>query len=113
MFGCCAFVPCHPAMTVAGRVVATSGEPIEGAAIKLHSMQGASDGRGCFRLSGADALPFELDVVAPGFKILKTEAKSGIFQVEVVLAPQDGPQMSTVKWIKSRKVPPEAVRGCT
>ena len=111
--GCCAFAPCHPAMTVAGRVTAASGEPIEGAAIKLHSMQGASDARGCFRLSGADAVPFELDVAASGFKTLTAEAKSGIFQVEVVLAPQDGPQVSTVKWIKSRKMPPEAARGCT
>jgi hypothetical protein len=99
-------------MTVAGRVTAASGEPIEGAAIKLHNMQGASDAHGCFRLSGADALPFKLDVTAPGFKALTDVAKSGIFQVEVVLAPQDGPQVSTVKWIKSRKVPPEAARGC-
>jgi hypothetical protein len=100
-------------MTVAGRVTAASGEPIEGAAIKLHSMRGTSDARGCFRLSGADALPFELDVAAPGFKTLTAEAKSGIFQVEVVLAPQAAPQPSTVKWIKARKVPPEAARGCT
>ena len=100
-------------MTVAGRVIAASGEPIEGAAIKLHSMQGASDARGCFRLSGADSPPFELQVAASGFKTLAVDAKSGIFQVEVVLAPQDGPQVSSVKWIKSRKVPPEAARGCT
>ena len=100
-------------MTVAGRVTTASGEPIEGAAIKLHSMQGASDARGCFRLSGADALPFELNVAAAGYKGLTAEAKSGIFQVEEMLAPQSGPQVSTVKWIKSRKVPPEAARGCT
>jgi len=93
-------------------VTTTSGEPIEGAVIKLHSMQGASDARGCFRLTGADALPFELNVAAAGFKALTAEAKTGIFQVEVVLATQAGPQVSTVKWIKSRKVPPEAARGC-
>ncbi len=111
--GCCAFAPCHPAMTVAGRVTSVSGAPVSGAAIRLHSMNGMSDMQGCFRLSGADALPFELVVEAAGFKPLTTEAKSGIFQVAVELAPQDSSEVSTVNWTKSRAVPPVAVPGCT
>lgn len=111
--GCCAFAPCHPTMNVAGRVASVSGGPVSGAAIRLHSMNGISDTQGCFRLSGADALPFELVVEAAGFKPLTAEAKSGIFQVEVELAPQDSSEVSTVKWTKSRVVPPVAVPGCT
>ena len=100
-------------MTVAGRVTSAAHEPIAGASIRLHSMKGTTDARGCFRLSGADALPFELGVTAVGFKPLNAEAKSGVFQVEVVLAPQNSSQGSTVQWTKSRKVPPVALSGCT
>jgi hypothetical protein len=111
--GCCAFAPCHPSMTVAGRVTSGAGEPVPGASIRLHSMNGTSDTQGCFRLSAADALPFELVVEAAGFKPLTAEAKSGIFQVEVELAPQGSSKASTVNWEKSRVVPPVAVPGCT
>jgi hypothetical protein len=100
-------------MTVAGRVTSVAGAPIAGADIRLHSMEGTSDVQGCFRLDGADAFPFELGVTAEGFKQLTTEAKSGIFPVEVVLAPRDSSSPSTVKWTKSRKMPPVALPGCT
>lgn len=110
--GCCAFAPCHPTMTVAGRVTSTAGGPVPGATIRLHSMNGTSDMQGCFRLSGSDALPFELVVEAAGFKPLAAEAKSGIFRVEVELAPQDSSKASTVNWTKSRAVPPVSVPGC-
>ena len=100
-------------MTVAGRVTSVEGEPIAGAAIRLHSMTGTSDERGCFRLNGADALPFDLDVVAAGFKPLSTDAKSGAYQVEVLLAPEHSSHVSTAKWTKSRGVPPLHVPGCT
>jgi hypothetical protein len=76
-------------------------------------MNGTTDMRGCFRLSGADALPFELVVEAAGFKPLTAEVKSGIFQVEVELAPQDSSKASTVTWTKARAVAPVAVPGCT
>jgi hypothetical protein len=111
--GCCAFAPCHPSMTVAGRVTSISGEPVPAAHIRLHGMTGTSNKEGCFRLSGADALPFELVVEAAGFKPLTAEAKSGIFQITVELAPQDSSKASAVHWEKSRVVPPAAVPGCT
>jgi hypothetical protein len=111
--GCCAFAPCHPLVSAAGRITSVTGEPIAGADVQLHNMKGKSDVNGCFRLSGGDALPFEIRVSAAGFKALSAEAKSGIFQVEVLLAPQDSANVSVVKWTKSRKVPPSAPQGCT
>jgi hypothetical protein len=110
--GCCALAPCHPAITVAGRVVAASGEPVVGAAVKAHSKSGVADAKGCFLLYGADALPFEFLVEASGFKPLRVDMKAGSYQAQVVMAPLNTSQGSSLQLSKSRSFPATPVPEC-
>jgi len=103
---------CHPAITVAGRVTAVSGEPISGAVIDLHNLTGTSDDNGCFLLYGADALPFEMRIRAQGFEPLQVDVMAGSYQALVVLAAPNTERDSEVLLSKSRVFPAKPVPGC-
>jgi hypothetical protein len=110
--GCCAFMPCHPAVSVSGRVTTTSGEPISGAAITLHGMSGIADANGCFILHGPDALPFEIHFDAQGFKPVRTDVKAGSYQAQAVMAPTSTGDESKIQLSKSRSFAAGPVPGC-
>ena len=110
--GCCSFVPCHPAITVAGRVTAVSGEPISGAVVNLHGMTDVSDDNGCFLFNGADALPFEMLIRAQGFEPLRVDIEAGSYQALVVLVAPNTGRDSEVRLSKSRAFPAQPVPGC-
>jgi len=112
MSACCSFVPCHPAITVAGRVTAISGEPIAGAVINLHGMTDTSDVNGCFLFNGADALPFEMLIRAQGFEPLRVDVEAGSYQALVVLVAPNTGRDSEVHLSKSRAFPAKPVPGC-
>jgi carboxypeptidase family protein len=109
---CCSFVPCHPAITVAGRVASASGEPVSGALINVHGMTGTSDDNGCFLLHGADALPFEMRVQAQGFEPLRVDIQAGSYQAIVVLVAPNTGRDSEAHLSKSRAYPAKPVPGC-
>jgi hypothetical protein len=95
MTGCCHFAPCHPATYVAGTVSdATSGSPIPNADVRLYNYKTRTLSTGCFSLGGADALPFELAVSAPGYKPLLERPQKGFYRLDVILAPEADPRNS-------------------
>jgi len=89
--GCCQFMPCHPGTHITGDVTdAVSGQPIADAVVRLYHHETRTGTSGCFSLGGADALPFEFAVSAPGYKPLREKAIPGTFRKTVILMPVDG-----------------------
>ena len=89
--GCCAFVPCHPATCIAGTVTdALSDQPISNAVVRLYFYKARTADSGCFSLGGADALPFEFGVSAPGYQSVIKKAVRGTYWATVRLVPEGG-----------------------
>ncbi len=87
--GCCYFVPCHPANYTAGIVIdGVSRQAITEATVHLYYYETHTDPSGCFALGGADALPFEFGVSAPGYKPLVVKAVPGFHRAMVPLMPE-------------------------
>jgi hypothetical protein len=94
--GCCYFAPCHFGTRIAGTVTdAVSHRPIPGAAVRLYYYETKTSQSGCFALGGADALPFEFGVSAPGYKPVVIKAVPGFYSAAVALVPDDGPGTSS------------------
>jgi hypothetical protein len=112
--GCCYFVPCHRASYIAGTVTdAVSHQPISDAAVRLYFYRTRTAHSGCFALGGADALPFEFGVSAPGYKSIVVEAISGSYWTTVVLMPENHSGTSTSKHHKiSEEKYAEFSRAC-
>jgi len=99
--GCCYFVPCHPAGYMVGTVEdGVSRQPISNASVRLYHYQAHTSQSGCFALGGADALPFEFGVTAPGYKPVLVEAVSGSHQAKVTLMPKSSTGHSASKLIE-------------
>jgi hypothetical protein len=93
--GCCNFMPCHSGGYVTGTVRdAVSHRPVSNAAVRLYSYKTRTAQIGCFALGGADSLPFELGVSAPGYKSTIVEARPGWYWATVELVPEDRPGTS-------------------
>jgi hypothetical protein len=93
--GCCYFMPCHPATYIAGTVTdAVSHQPVSNAAVRLYGYKARTTPSGCFALGGADALPFEFGVSAPGYKPTIIKAVPGWYWATVELVPEDRPGAS-------------------
>ena len=87
--GCCAFIPCHYSDHMAGTVTdAVSRRPVPDAAVRLYYYQARTAPSGCFALGGADSLPFEFSVSAPGYKPLVIRPKWGKYLATVTLVPE-------------------------
>jgi hypothetical protein len=87
--GCCYFAPCHPATYIAGKVTdAVSHRPISNATVRLYHYEVRTALSGCFALGGADALPFEFGVSAPGYKPIVVKAVPGPYRATVTLIPE-------------------------
>ena len=69
---------------------AVSLRPIANAEVRLYFYRAHAGLTGCFSLGGADALPFEMNVSAPGYKPLLLKPSAGSFQVNVTLIPEGG-----------------------
>jgi hypothetical protein len=111
--GCCAFGPCDRITAFAGRVVMTVGAPVSGAKVSVFGIHTVTDLNGCFNVGGVDGLPQQLSVEARGFEPLSVRAKSGIYQVAVVIAIPNSTDSSEVRWSKSDIRSLKAVPGCT
>ena len=80
---------------VAGTVTdAVSHRPVSNAVVRLYSYKARSTQSGCFALGGADALPFEFGVSAPGYKPTVGKAIPGWHWATVELVPEDRPGAS-------------------
>jgi len=102
-------VGCHPGGYVAGIVTdSESGQPIPRASVRLYYYEARSSAVGCFALGGADALPFQFGVSAPGYKPLVVDAKPGRYEVAVKLAPEGTAGDSK---LTSRKISKEKYQG--
>lgn len=99
---------------MAGTVTdAVSSEPIPNVAVRLYHYETRTANSGCFSLGGADALPFEFGVSAPGYKSMVAEAVPGAYQATVTLVPEgsSGGSSSKVSEI-SRDRYTELSRSC-
>jgi hypothetical protein len=94
--GCCYFTPCHRATYIAGTVTdAISHRPISNAVVRLYHFEARTSPSGCFALGGADALPFEFGVSAPGYKSIVVGAVPGSYWATVTLVPEGSAGAST------------------
>jgi hypothetical protein len=112
--GCCYFAPCHFGTHMAGTVTdAESHRPIPGAAVRLYHYEARTAQSGCFALGGADALPFEFGVSAPGYRPVVMKAVPGVYSATVALAPEHGIGASHVETSEiSRERYGELSRSC-
>lgn len=112
--GCCSLFPCHPSTYIVGTVRdAVSDGVVPGATIRLYHYETRSSMSGCFSLGGADALPFEFAVTAPGYEPLLVEAEPGFFRAVVALVPVGAEGESEAKLDDiSRKRYDELARSC-
>ena len=82
-------MPCHPGTYIAGTVTdAVSHQAIYNATVHLYHYETQTAPSGCFALGGADALPFEFRVSAPGYRPVVVEAIPGSYQATVTLVPE-------------------------
>jgi len=77
-----------------------SKQPIPNASVRLYHYEARTFESGCFALGGADALPFEFGVSAPGYKPLVVEAVPGSYQATVTLMPESAAGQSASKVIE-------------
>ncbi|MDG4482494.1 carboxypeptidase regulatory-like domain-containing protein [Xanthomonas vesicatoria] len=112
--GCCYFTPCHRGTYMTGVTTdAVSHQPIHNAAVRLYHYETRTARSGCYSLGGADALPFEFHVSAPGYKPIATEAVPGSYQATVTLVPEGSSGESSFKVIEiSRDRYAELSRSC-
>jgi hypothetical protein len=112
--GCCYFFPCHPGTYIAGKVVdGVSKHAIANAAVHLYFYEASTAQSGCFALGGADGLPFEFGVSAPGYKSLVVPAHGGSYQATITLMPQGSTTKSTYQATSiSSAQYAELSRGC-
>lgn len=68
---------------------AVSQRPIPNAVVRLYFYETRTARSGCFALGGADALPFEFGVSAPGYKPTVAKAVPGSYWATVTLVPED------------------------
>ena len=112
--GCCRLMPCHPGTYIVGVVAdGVSSQPISGASVGLYHYKADSASSGCFALGGADALPFEFSVSAPGYEPIVVKAVPGSYQATVTLIPEgsSGDSTSTVREISQERYA-ELSRSC-
>ena len=64
-----------------------SQRPVANAAVRLYLYKTRSADPGCFVLGGADAMPFEFGVEAPGYKPVVIKAVPGWLEATVSLVP--------------------------
>ena len=74
-----------------------SHQPIQDAVVRLYHYETRTAQSGCFSLGGADALPFEFAVSAPGYKPMVADAVPGSYQAAVTLVPEDSSGESSSK----------------
>jgi hypothetical protein len=112
--GCCYFVPCHPATYTTGIVIdGISKQAITKANVRLYCDETHTAPSGCFALGGADALPFEFGVSAPGYKPLIVKAVPGFYPAKITLMPEGSGAESVSKFNEiSRERYNELSRGC-
>ena len=83
---------------MAGTVTdAVSHQPVPNAAVRLYHYETSTAQSGCFSLGGADALPFEFGVSAPGYKPMVAEAVPGSYHATVTLVPEGSSGQSSSK----------------
>ena len=113
--GCCQFSPCHYGTRIAGTVTdALTARPLPDAQVRLYYYATRTAPSGCFALGGADALPFEFGVSAPGYQPLVMKAVPGVYEAVVKLVPEGsaGSSRSEVTEI-SRERYTELAGNCT
>ena len=99
--GCCYFMPCHPATYIVGTVMdGVSNQAIPNATVRLYYYETHTASSGCFALGGADALPFEFGVSAPGYKPVVVKAVPGSYRATVALIPEGSSDESTSEFIE-------------
>ena len=67
-----------------------SRQAIPNATVRLYHYDTHTAPSGCFAVGGADALPFEFGVSAPGYEPVVVEAVPGSYQATVTLVPEGG-----------------------
>jgi hypothetical protein len=112
--GCCYFLPCHPATYTAGFVIdGVSKQAIPKATVRLYYYETHTAPSGCFALGGADALPFEFGVSAPGYKPVVVKAVPGFYRATVTLMPEGSGGESVSEFSEiSRDRYTKLSRGC-
>ena len=89
-------MPCHPATYMVGTVTdAVSHRPISDAVVRLYFYEIRTARSGCFALGGADGLPFEFRVSAPGYKPLVAKAVPGSYRTTVMLISESNAGVSS------------------
>lgn len=73
---------------------AISHRPISNAVVSIYFYEAHTAHSGCFALGGADALPFEFGVSAPGYKSIVVKAVPGLHWATVTLVPEASPGAS-------------------
>jgi hypothetical protein len=98
--GClCWFVPCDRELHVSGHVYDARGKPVRDAEVELYGDTRRTRADGCFRFTGVLAASgFEVTVTKPGFKTYREGKKSYLYDLAIVLQPEDSPGSSTGAW---------------
>jgi hypothetical protein len=110
---CCGFGPCDRVSILVGRVSTAEGAAVSGANIAAFGHDATTDSNGCFEVGGIEMGKYQLQISAQAFEPLTVPAKSGMYQVKVLLAPQGSSVKGNVQWTKSLKGRPTAVPRCT
>lgn len=111
--GCRTFVPSHPGLWVYGTVAQVgTGVPLVGAHVSVFGTTIKTGANGCFKLSLADALPFEFSVEDVGYKKVVSKPPRGFFRSTVALAQDGSDGVSAVSWSESNEQTFAAVPEC-
>lgn len=112
--GCCYFGTCHQATYTTGVVIdGVSNQAIPEATVRLYYYETLTASSGCFSLGGADALPLEFSVSAPGYKSLVVKAVPGFYRATITLFPEGSGDDSVYEFNEiSHDQYTELSRGC-
>lgn len=112
--GCCDLAPCHPSTYTAGIVIdGVSKRVIPKATVRLYCYETHAAPSGCFAHGGADALPFEFGVSAPGYNPVVVKSVPGFYRATVTLMPEGSGGKSVSEFSKiSRDLYNELLRDC-
>lgn len=110
---CCALAPCDRLSILVGHVSTSKGAAISGAKIAAYGHNTTTDVNGCFEVGGIEMGRHQLQIAALGFEPLTVPARTGMYEVDVILAPQGSSLAGSVRWSKLRRGRSTTCRAAT